>query len=144
MIEILENIPNYISTALARALKVSFESDYKIPMGAVTISPNRKILSVSSNRMKTHPLQEQFKPRESAIWLHAEISALVRNKFSNENCELLVARWRRDNKLGYSRPCCGCARAMLDAGISYCYYIDKSHRLVKAKISQEFIDGCKI
>lgn len=77
----------------------------------------KKVLSVGTNQLKTHPLQKQYGRNEKAIFLHAEIDAIIRciNKHGVEILQqstLYVLRTTPSGAVGDSCPCAGCTRAI--------------------------------
>lgn len=71
-----------------------------------------------NNKYKSHPLMQEFNPDNlEKIYLHAEIDCIIRgiNLFGVEwlkECSLYVLRIRKDGKIGNSKPCKGCMRAI--------------------------------
>lgn len=82
----------------------------------------RKIVSIGIAQKKTHPLQAKFCKNEKAIYLHAEISAIVNAKQDVEGCDLYIMRVRPDGQRGLAKPCKGCARAIKHFGIRKVIY----------------------
>lgn len=95
-----------------------------------------EILSIGTNRNKTHPLQGRYAKHEEAIYLHAEIDAIAnalrrydaetvaksklyvyRCKLSNNNNSLITQ--------GLAKPCEGCMRAIVAFDIKHvCYSLE--------------------
>ncbi len=89
-------------------------------LGAVLFDKKRRVLAVESNSYKTHPLVLGFSEYPT---LHAEMNCLVHNGLDNsENCDIMVARIRKDNSLGLAKPCPSCEAALRYAGIHKVYY----------------------
>ncbi|MAE82165.1 MAG: hypothetical protein CMB80_05485 [Flammeovirgaceae bacterium] len=88
-----------------------------------------KVLSVGTNRKKSHPFQNRYRKNDSAIYLHAETDAIkkaLREKDDLSKCTLYIARARGSEKYGFNpglaRPCVGCMRAIVDFGIRKVFY----------------------
>jgi deoxycytidylate deaminase len=83
------------------------------------------ILSKGENSYsKTHPLQKrmaQSEEEEERVFLHAEISALVKIRWGKPTT-IYVARLKKDGEYGMSRPCPICMRAIREAGINRVVY----------------------
>ena len=94
------------------------------------IVSKHQIISVSSNQVKSHPIQKQlnifrFSPCDSSKdRIHAELSAIlkVKNKEDLQNASIYVYRINRQNKLGMARPCEACMTKIKEIGIKTIYY----------------------
>jgi deoxycytidylate deaminase len=99
-----------------------------IPLAKATNSPT-----------KTHPEQAKFakragKPKQ--VFLHAEISALVKNKNVAGNT-LYVLRLGKDNSIRLARPCPVCWEAIIqDGNIETVYYSDNNGLLVREDVEE--------
>jgi hypothetical protein len=93
---------------------------------------------VGFNRPKTHPFQSTYKKNPEAIYIHAEIDAIMRaNKavknLADKKSELYIARVKRDesNKKwvwGNACPCKGCKLAIEKFRIDkVCYTTDEGY-----------------
>lgn len=85
--------------------------------GAVIVDKN-KIVSVGTNKIKTHP-------RSQHKWhmLHAELSALFSVRFEDlRGCDIYVLRENLNGRKGNSKPCKVCEAALREAGIRKVYY----------------------
>lgn len=94
------------------------------------------------NKMKTHPLQQRFAKNSEAVFLHAEIDAIIsalRNQPLHEldRFDLYIGRVRwleqEGNRQpimswGSSKPCVGCRRAIESFDIRSVYYTLDSPR----------------
>lgn len=101
---------------------------------AAAIFDRGKLISVGVCRRKSHPLQARFNANEKAIFLHAEIGAIVSaiNKLGSEEnlagLQMYVARVsfsnkRRNKFWSLSKPCeHGCAKAIKHYGLGQVYY----------------------
>jgi deoxycytidylate deaminase len=72
---------------------------------------------------KTHPVQAKYAKRvgaHEAIYLHAEISALVRCRHKPH--AIYIARVLRNGDVGYAKPCPICELAIKEAGIREVHY----------------------
>ena len=92
---------------------------------AAAVVNKRDIISVGINVMRTHPIQKQFAKNIHAIYLHAEINAIVNSlnhidKSDLRKSSLYVFRVKKDNDNlknnhwvdGSSCPCEGCMAAI--------------------------------
>lgn len=91
------------------------------------ITKRNKVIAYGANEIKTHPLQFKFGKNNSAIYMHAEISAIKNalRRVSIEDlskCTIHVCRVKygdtraRYNIPGLAKPCEGCMRAILEFG----------------------------
>lgn len=118
---------------LNKAEEVSKLSDhYRHKIGAVIVK-GRKVVSIGFNTLsKSHPLQAYYAScvgREEAIYLHAEMAAIVATGVANkacagdlEGCTIYVFRRGLDGKVRMSRPCKSCMKALKDFGIRCIVY----------------------
>jgi len=86
-------------------------------------SHNRIISRGANNYQKTHPMQFRLAnktDRINRIYLHAEISALV--KARKEPYGILVIRITKTGLIRMARPCNICIMAIREAGIKNVYY----------------------
>lgn len=94
---------------------------------AACVTYKGKIVSIGISQLKSHPLQLKFQPNKARIFLHAEIDAIVKAINSHgsdflKDCELHVLRLTKGNKLGMSKPCPGCQKAIEAFGIQNIHY----------------------
>lgn len=106
-----------------KAICAAEMSDSSKQVGAILLK-NNKIISIGVNKdKKTHPLQASLAERvglREKIYLHAEISALVKAK---KECDtIVVARVNPQGKLRMAKPCPICEMALKQAGITNIYY----------------------
>lgn len=89
-------------------------------MLAKTYDKQGKLLSVAKNSYtKTHTLQAEYgrrTGRESAIYLHAEIAALLKARGKVHKIEIL--RLTADGKPAIAKPCPACSLAIAEFGVS--------------------------
>lgn len=80
-----------------------------------------RLLSVGLNSYtKTHPMQAYYgkkSGREAAIYLHAEMAALV--KARGKVYRLVVMRYNANGKPVLSKPCPACQLAIKDFGVQH-------------------------
>ena len=83
---------------------------------AIIYDRKGRILSIGKNSyVKTHPLQSKFASRnnlEKKIFIHAEISAIIRCRNIEEAYKLRVFRFLRNGLPGLAAPCEICADAI--------------------------------
>jgi len=117
--------------------------DAKYVVGSFAYDKRGSLISKGVNSfVKTHPYQKKMadiasrnseRNHECRIYLHAEISALIKAKRPVET--LIVARIRHyDNTLAMARPCPVCAEAIRQAGVKKVYFTNDSGELVLMKI----------
>lgn len=76
-----------------------------------------RVVSYGTNSRKTHPLQQKWGDRKSRIYLHAEISAIIKagNRIGFDelpSCSLYVIRVGARGEFRSSKPCSGCQKAI--------------------------------
>ena len=74
--------------------------------------------------VKTHPLQARYAKlagRPLAVYLHAEIAALVRAR--GRVHRLVVTRFTSEGKAVSAKPCSICQRALNDYGVKHVEHI---------------------
>lgn len=99
--------------SLDHAISLALENPIKgFPRMAVVIYHKRRFVCFGYNKLVTHPLQAKFCRHEEAIYLHAEIAAIVTAKKSVEDMIMYVARVRKDNSPALAKPCVGCQKAL--------------------------------
>lgn len=92
-----------------------------------------KEIALGINKDKTHPKAEEFKKNPFAIFLHAEVSAVINamkriNYTDLEGATMYIARakWDHPSKrnivCGNAKPCLGCAAAMKAYGFKRVFY----------------------
>lgn len=90
--------------------------DFPYHRHAAAIYIGNRLVSVGINQRKTHPLQAKFGKNSDAIFLHAEISAIVNalkvvSADDLRDAILYVAKYSPSGKT-MSKPCKGCQRAI--------------------------------
>jgi len=107
------------------AIKVAESSKSRKRVGALLIHKNKVITQAVNQDTKSHPLQAKLADMvglSEKIYLHAEISALV--KCRSEADTIVVARLggHSGNELRNAKPCPICSLALEQAGIEHIYY----------------------
>lgn len=88
-------------------------------LGAVVVAGRRIISSGSNSYSGSSRLCRYF----TYPVFHAEADAILHAGFSaSRDCDLYVARIRRDNSFAMAKPCNECAKLITLAGIKNCYY----------------------
>lgn len=91
---------------------------------ACALDKKGKVLSIRSNDYQcSHPVQKHFAElvgRPDAIYLHAEISALIAAK--KEVYKMIVVRVDADGSPVLAKPCKICERAMKEYGVKVIEY----------------------
>lgn len=84
---------------------------------AAAIVYKGQVLSYGLNSLKSHPIMMKFGRNEGAIYLHAEMDAIVKtiNIYGVDilkKCDIYVTRIKKDGSVSLSKPCKGCQRAI--------------------------------
>lgn len=116
--------------------KSSIEQNKKFFIGAVILDRKGNVVSVGNNSYtKTHPYQKRLsqqirvKDKEHQIYLHAEISALV--KCNVKPYTMIIARIGVDNEVfRMAKPCPLCQEALKQSGIKNVFYTNDKGELV--------------
>lgn len=99
-----------------------------------------RIVSIGTNKKKSHPFQARFGETEHSIFLHAEISA-IKNALREisiddmKKADLYVCRVKKEKQYskqfvcGIAKPCCGCERAIVEFGIKNVYYTNNEGQI---------------
>lgn len=92
------------------------------------------IISLGTNLRKSHPIQAQYGKNEEAIFLHAELNAIMKaNKLVDDSlfskCTLYVVRTKADKSFGDSKPCEGCAGAISRFGFKNVIWSNDNSKL---------------
>lgn len=103
-------------------------------LGAVVVDKRGNPLAYGFNSYsKTHPIQKLYNRNinDEAIFLHAEISALVKCiNIPQEAYAMIVARLGKDGKVRLAKPCKGCFAAIKDSKINKVFYTNDRGELV--------------
>ena len=108
---------------LEQILSVAREStDFAQRVGCVALDKRGRIVSTGFNKRKTHPLQYKhaMHHNEEAIYLHAEIAALVKSR--QQVHTLYVGRLTKAGRVGLAKPCPICMGAIIEAGVREVHY----------------------
>jgi tRNA(Arg) A34 adenosine deaminase TadA len=104
----------------------------KYLLGAVCLNKKGSIISYGFNSYdKTHPKQMIYAirvNRPSKVFLHAELSALL--KVKEKPYSLIVLRMNRSGILASSEPCPICSLAIKEKGIREIIYVNTRSELV--------------
>lgn len=103
---------------------------------AAAIVFKKEIISIGFNRLKTHPLQKEYAKNEDAIFLHAEIDAIIQAKREITLDELsrstlYITRRKQKDGLpvwGMAKPCKGCSKCIEDFNIQNVIYTTEGER----------------
>lgn len=90
---------------------------------AACIVHRGSVLCIGHNKLKTHPMMQQFTDNPKKVYLHAEIDAIVKfvRSYGTEllsKCELYVLRLNKRGEIASSRPCPVCAKAIEAFGLT--------------------------
>jgi tRNA(Arg) A34 adenosine deaminase TadA len=105
-------------------------SKVKQHLKATIFDKKGKVLSVGENSYrKSHPKQAEFAKiagREEAIYLHAEIAAIIKLKEkANDAYKIFIERYNKDGEPLLAKPCEICQIALEMAGIEVVDYTGK-------------------
>jgi len=108
----------------------------KFFIGALILDRKGNVVSIGNNNyIKSHPYQKRLsqkikiKDKENQIYLHAEISALV--KCNTIPHIMIIARIGVDNNIfRLAKPCPLCQEAIKQSGIKKVYYTNDKGELV--------------
>ncbi|MFZ9354406.1 MAG: cytidine deaminase [Candidatus Nanopelagicales bacterium] len=120
------------------AIETAMSSPSKKKVGAILLNKNKVVMTATNLETKSHPLQASFAFRAGLpekIYLHAEISALVKCK---EECDtIVVARVNNQGKLRIGRPCPICALALKEAGVHNIHYTTDEGFLYEYRLNKQ-------
>ena len=111
--------------AMDLAIKVAKSSPSKKRVGAILLNKNRPITHGVNRDNKTHPLQAKLADMvglSEKIYLHAEISALVKCKSEADTIVVVRLGGHSGEELRNAKPCPICSLALTEAGIEHIYY----------------------
>ena len=106
-------------------IKVAESSPSKKRVGAMLLKKNKIVSTGVNKETKSHPLQAKLAEMvglDEKIYLHAEISALVRCKSDADTIVVARLGGHSGNELRNARPCPICSLALKEAGIQHIYY----------------------
>lgn len=104
---------------------------------AAVVTYKNNPVAYGTNKLKSHPIQAKYATNPEAIFLHAEIDAIIQatrvltpEEFHSTNTSLLVLRvkfnpTKTKMSLAMSKPCNTCQTCILDFGIPNVYYTNK-------------------
>jgi len=131
---------------LAKLLEAAEESEpvSKMRLAAAIVYKN-KIVSIGTNKYKTHPIMDKFKKNDKAIFLHAEVDAINKAKKKlDENqlrkARLYVIRLLKDGSLGIACPCRGCSQCISHYGIKTVFYSNKLGQIKEHVSNHNFVN----
>lgn len=107
----------------------------KFYVAAATLDKRGKVIAIGFNSpVKTHPLMKRYclLHNKYKIFLHAEISALVRSQ--REVDSLVVVRVNKHKQIALAKPCPICQAAIRDANVKMVYYTDNEGVVRKERI----------
>ena len=102
-------------------------SEFQQHRHSTAIVHKGKVLAVGINQKKSHTLQKQFSGRDTKIWLHSELAAMIKviNRYGPEilgDCELYNLRLTKGGNIGLAKPCETCSRAIDSFGIGKVFW----------------------
>ena len=107
------------------AIKVAESSKSKKKVGALLLHKNKVITQGVNQDTKSHPLQAKLADMvglSEKIYLHAEISALVRCRSDVDTIVVVRLGGHGGDQLRNAKPCPICSLALQEVGIEHIYY----------------------
>ncbi len=97
-------------------------------MGAVLVLRNGDIF-YGYNQQRSHPFQKQWAKHPEAIFLHAEIDALIRamKMVPDEmivGSSIYIARVLKNGQPALAKPCSGCLGALIHFGVDNIWWTE--------------------
>lgn len=99
---------------------------------AAALTIRKKVISVGTNSLKTHPFQKKFSSNDDSICIHAENNVIMKalKTISVEEISkatIYVARAKKNGVggkyiFGSAKPCVGCQKAIATFGIKNVFY----------------------
>ena len=109
---------------LQRVANYTHNSDGEHRVAAFVTDKRGNVISKGVNSYtKTHPMQAEFAEKvgqEDRIYLHAEISALVKSR--KKPYAIYIARKFKNEEFALAKPCPVCAAALKEAGVKKIVY----------------------
>ena len=111
---------------------ISLDPVSRARMAACLVYKN-DIISIGTNKFKTHPIAKRFQKHEEALYLHAELDCIknalrVVDVDFLSKCTMYILRVKRpdDNPKkfihGLAKPCSGCEMGIKVFGIKSIYF----------------------
>lgn len=125
-------LPKYFE--VLRVVAEDIEPVRNAQLAAMIVYKGR-IISIGYNQKKTHPMAAKFGKNPDAIFLHAEVDAIVKAKKKLSDAELkkstlIVLRVKEDNEgnkmFGIAKPCPGCSKCIEAHEIKKVIYTENS------------------
>ena len=107
------------------AIKVAESSKSRKKVGAVLLNKNKPVSQGVNQDTKSHPLQAKLADMvglSEKIYLHAEISALVRCRSDVDTIVVVRLGGHGGDQLRNAKPCPICSLALKEAGIEHIYH----------------------
>jgi len=123
------------TSLMTRAMEMAKQSDHRCQIGCIVTNKRGRVIASGYNQFKTHPLQVRYakhNDRSEKIYLHAEISALIRCR--EEPHTVYIGRIMKNGKAGMCKPCPICEYAIRKAGVKVIIYTDSTGIEHKIKV----------
>ena len=107
------------------ALNIASSSLSRKKVGAILLNKGKVVAKGVNQDTKSHPLQAQLAELvglEEKIYLHAEISALIKCKSNVDTIVVARLGGHEGDELRNAKPCKICSLALQKAGIKNIYY----------------------
>jgi tRNA(Arg) A34 adenosine deaminase TadA len=103
-----------------------FRKHKETKIKATVYNKKGQILAIAYNSYsKTHPIQAKYAKEANIpekIYLHAEISAIIKAKKIGKPYKIKIERYYKDGKPALAKPCPACELAIREANIKYIEY----------------------
>lgn len=99
-------------------------------VAAAALDKKGRIIAIGQNSyVKSHPLMRRYGLNKDQIFLHAEVSALVKTRRKAHT--LVVARVNKKGNFAMAKPCKVCQLAINSAKLEHVYYTNKEGNLIE-------------
>jgi tRNA(Arg) A34 adenosine deaminase TadA len=127
---------------LQLAIETAKSSPSRRKVGAVLLKKSKVVATAVNLEEKSHPIQARLAQKvglAEKIYLHAEISALIKAKEDADT--IIVARVNSQNKLRMAKPCPICALALEQEGIKNVYYTTNDGFMYRYSLDDEEVEN---
>jgi len=125
LFSIIQPITMIDRPAMELALNIASSSLSRKKVGAILLNKGKVVAKGVNQDTKSHPLQAQLAELvglEEKIYLHAEISALIKCKSNVDTIVVARLGGHEGDELRNAKPCKICSLALQKAGIKNIYY----------------------
>jgi deoxycytidylate deaminase len=126
-----DEVAQFLKTMIISSNRYFFGKN-KFYVAAATLDKRGRVIAIGENSsIKTHPLMQYYSclvKDKHKIYLHAEISALVKSQREVET--LVVVRVNKHGKMALAKPCSVCQLAIKDARVKKIFYSTEKETLI--------------